>query len=54
MNWKTEQKKLPQSEEGKMDEKINSLRGLCDYKKISNICVIRTQEGMIKEGRKKH
>ena len=33
---------------------IHSLRGLCDYKKISNICVIRTQEGMIKEGRKKH
>ena len=32
----------------------HSLRGLCDYKKISNICVIRTQEGMIKEGRKKH
>ena len=22
MNWKTESKKLPQSEEGKMDEKI--------------------------------
>ena len=52
MNWKTKQKKLPQSEEGKVDEKNKqSLRGLWDYKKISNICVIRIPEGVIKEGR---
>ena len=55
MNWKTEQKKLPQSEEGEMEEKNkHSLRGQWDYKKKSNICVIRIQEGMIKEGRKKY